>query len=88
MTGFEEPEAYAVLTKRGTKRKFTLFVPPRDPARKKWDGDRAGIEGAKKRFRADKAYSNKELDHRLKEIFEKKYKRHFMVEAFANKEGF
>src|ERR1700751_5108800 len=45
LTGFEEPDAIAVVAPSKEK-KFTLFVRPRDREREIWDGDRAGIEGA------------------------------------------
>src|ERR1700693_3334371 len=41
LTGFEEPDAIAVIAPSEAK-KFTLFVRPRDPEREIWDGSRAG----------------------------------------------
>jgi Xaa-Pro aminopeptidase len=41
LTGFEEPDALAVVKLEGDK-KYTLFVRPRDPEREIWDGRRAG----------------------------------------------
>jgi len=43
LTGFPEPDAVAVFD--GPR--FHLFVLPRDPEREAWEGDRAGIEGAR-----------------------------------------
>src|SRR6266852_2226626 len=54
LTGFEEPEAIAVIAPSEAK-KFTLFVRPRDPERAIWDGYRAGVEGAKADYSADEA---------------------------------
>ena len=56
LTGFDEPEAIAVVkhSKDGTK--YTLFVRPRDPEREIWDGRRAGTEGAQKEYGADAAF--------------------------------
>src|SRR5688500_19581796 len=45
LTGFEEPEAIAVV-KPSEDHKYALFVRPRDPEREIWDGKRAGGEGA------------------------------------------
>src|SRR5258707_15295200 len=42
LTGFEEPDAIAIIAPSGEK-KFTLFVWPRDPEREIWDGYRAGV---------------------------------------------
>ncbi|HWC65096.1 MAG TPA: aminopeptidase P family protein [Thermoanaerobaculia bacterium] len=44
LTGFPEPDAVAVFD-RGA---FHLFVLPRDPSREAWDGEREGVEGAKR----------------------------------------
>ena len=40
LTGFEEPDALAVIKPESDK-KYTLFVRPRDPEREIWDGRRA-----------------------------------------------
>jgi Xaa-Pro aminopeptidase len=63
LTGFEEPEAVAVLS--AGDRPFTLFVRPRDREREIWTGRRAGIEGAKAAFGADQAFVIDELEKEL-----------------------
>ncbi len=80
LTGFDEPESVLVLAPRARVREgsgdeardvdahYVLFVRPRDPEREVWDGDRAGIEGAKARFGADVAYPIDELDRRLPDL--------------------
>src|SRR6185369_11636881 len=67
LTGFEEPDAIAVLKLEGDK-KYTLFVRPRDPEREIWDGRRAGVEGAKSDFGAQEALPIDEFDAKLSEI--------------------
>src|SRR6185295_1695600 len=52
LTGFEEPEAIAVINP-SSDTKFTLFVRPRDPEREIWDGRRAGVDGARSEYGAD-----------------------------------
>jgi Xaa-Pro aminopeptidase len=61
LTGFEEPDAFAVLAAG----KFTLFVRPRDPEREVWDGRRAGVEGAIRDYGAHEAFPITELETRL-----------------------
>jgi len=63
LTGFEEPEAVAVLSTDGNP--LTLFVRPRDREREIWNGRRAGVEGAKTVFGADQAFTIDELDKEL-----------------------
>ncbi len=65
LTGFEEPDAVAVLHPGHPERKFTLFVRPRDPAQETWTGERAGVEGARERLGADAAFPVGEIEKEL-----------------------
>jgi Xaa-Pro aminopeptidase len=67
LTGFEEPEAVAVLSTLGDKQ-FTLFVRPRDKEKEIWTGRRAGTEGAVKSFGADQAFEIEKLDAELPKL--------------------
>ncbi len=69
LTGFEEPEAIAVIAPARAQ-KYTLFVRPRDPEREIWDGRRAGVEGAKSEFGADEAFPIAEFDEKLHDILD------------------
>ena len=69
LTGFEEPEAIAVIAPSRPE-KFTMFLRPRDPEREIWDGRRAGIEGAKKEFGAEEALPISEFGNKLEEILD------------------
>jgi Xaa-Pro aminopeptidase len=68
LTGFDEPEAIAVIAPSHTEHRFTLFVRPRDPEREIWDGRRAGVEGARSQFGADAAFPIDEFDAKLTEF--------------------
>jgi Xaa-Pro aminopeptidase len=70
LTGFDEPGAYAVLSNVPDQPKFTLFVPPKDPAKEVWTGRRAGIEGAKSTYLANAAFDNTALPAQLKQSLE------------------
>ncbi len=65
LTGFNEPDAVAVLdaTAQGA---FTLFVRPRDPEAEAWTGLRAGLEGAVERYGADAAHPIDDLEDWLR----------------------
>jgi Xaa-Pro aminopeptidase len=56
LTGFPEPDAIAVITP-GAKDPYTLYVRPRDPMMETWFGRRQGIDGAVKKYKADRAHS-------------------------------
>lgn len=69
LTGFEEPEAIAVIAP-GSEQKFTLFVRPRDRSQEIWIGKRAGVEGAKAEWGADEAFPIAEFDEKLLDLLE------------------
>src|ERR1700737_3933888 len=69
LTGFEEPEAIAVINPGGGH-KNPLFVRPRDPEREVWDGQRAGVEGAKRDFGADESFPIAEFGDKLQDILD------------------
>lgn len=65
LTGFDEPEAVAVLAPQHPEHQFVLFVRPKDPEQETWAGRRVGIEAAKTLYGADAAYGIAELDQKL-----------------------
>jgi Xaa-Pro aminopeptidase len=65
LTGFHEPEAVAVLVPGHPDGDYHLFVRPRDRDQEIWNGYRAGIDGARDRFQADKAYDVGQIDSAL-----------------------
>ena len=67
VTGFEEPEAIAVITP-SKEQKYTLFVRPRDPEMETWNGRRAGVEGALQRYGADAAFTIAEFEEKVGEL--------------------
>ncbi|MEX2228090.1 MAG: aminopeptidase P N-terminal domain-containing protein, partial [Dehalococcoidia bacterium] len=64
LTGFEEPDAVALL-RPGHDEPFVLFVRPHDPDQAVWVGPRVGVEGAVERFGASAAFPIEELRERL-----------------------
>lgn len=65
LTGFNEPDAIAVLAPHHPEHRFVLFVRPKDRDREIWSGYRTGVELAQERYGADIAYSIEELDAKL-----------------------
>jgi len=70
LTAFDEPGAFAAIRVGEEGATFTLFVPPRDPAREVWDGFRAGVVGATERFGADEAFANTAIAEELPKLME------------------
>lgn len=61
LTGFNEPEAVAVLIPHRAEGEYVLFCRERDPAVEQWTGYRAGVEGAKTQYDADESYPISQL---------------------------
>ena len=70
LTGFQEPEAVAVLIPGRKQAEYVLFVRDRDATREVWDGKRAGPEGAVKDFDADDAFPINDIDEILPGLME------------------
>jgi len=68
LTGFDEPEAVAVLVPGRSDGEFLLFCRDSDPAREQWDGRRAAPAGAVADFGADEAHVIGSIDELLPEI--------------------
>jgi Xaa-Pro aminopeptidase len=71
LTGFNEPEAVAVLAPHHSEHRFILFVQPKDLEKEVWTGYRCGVEAAKEIYGADAAYPIHELDEKLPQYLEK-----------------
>ncbi len=70
LTGFDEPEAVAVLVPGRAQAEFILFVRDRDPTRETWDGKRAGPDGATRDYGADDAFPIGDIDDILPGLIE------------------
>jgi len=70
LTGFDEPEAVAVLIPGRSQAEYVLFVRDRDPQRETWDGRRAGPEGATSEYGADDAFPIGDIDDILPGMLE------------------
>ena len=67
LSGFEEPDAVAVL-RPGHDEPFVLFVRPHDPDQAVWVGPRVGVDGAVERYGANAAFAIDELREKLPEL--------------------
>ncbi|KPI40112.1 Intermediate cleaving peptidase 55 [Cyphellophora attinorum] len=70
LTGFNEPEAVAIIGKdaTGTDHTFRLFVREKNQKAELWDGARSGTQAARDVFNADEAGDIDQLKHILPEI--------------------
>lgn len=65
LTGFNEPEAVAILMPGCAEGEYVLFNRPNDPLMEIWNGRRAGQDGAGNLFHADQAFAINEFTQRL-----------------------
>lgn len=65
LTGFDEPDAVAVLAPGHDDGAFTVFCRPRDPEREIWDGARVGPDGMVERYGADAGHDIASIDTKL-----------------------
>jgi Xaa-Pro aminopeptidase len=70
VTGFEEPEAVAVLVPKRKRGEFVLFCRERDPEMELWNGIRSGLEGACSDYGADDAFPIGDIDDILPGLLE------------------
>jgi Xaa-Pro aminopeptidase len=70
LTGFDEPDAVAVLVPGREQAEYILFVRDRDPLRETWDGKRAGPDGATRDYGADDAFPIGDIDDILPGLME------------------
>jgi Xaa-Pro aminopeptidase len=71
LTGFNEPNAVAVLAPHHEEHRFILFVQPKDLEKETWTGYRVGVEAAQAQYGADVVYSIAELDEHLPQYVSK-----------------
>ena len=68
LTGFNEPDALALMIPGHAEGQYVLFCRERNPEQEVWDGRRAGLKGAEQDYLADKAYSIEKLDELLPKL--------------------
>ncbi len=68
LTGFNEPDALALLLPGHADGQYILFCRDRNPEQEVWDGRRTGQEGAQEIYLADRAYSISQLEELLPKL--------------------
>lgn len=84
LTGFNEPNAIAVLMPNGEHGEFILFNQPRDPKEELWVGKRAGQEGACQIYGADHAFPIDEIDEELPKLLQDRKQVHYAIGRCAS----
>jgi Xaa-Pro aminopeptidase len=82
LTGFAEPDAVAVLAPGRDNGEYVLFCRDRDSEKERWDGLRAGPEGAVQAFAADDAFPIDDIDDILPGILETRSRVYYTMGAY------
>jgi len=84
VTGFNEPEAVAVICPGREQGEYVLFCREKDPLREMWDGTRAGLQGAVDLYGADDAFPIEDMDDILPSMMEDKDKIYTLVGRYPD----
>ncbi|KAL8756435.1 MAG: hypothetical protein Q9199_002950 [Rusavskia elegans] len=70
LTGFNEPEAVAVIgpSTANDDHSFQLYVRPKDPKAEQWEGSRSGVQAAVDVFNADESGDIKDIGKQLSRL--------------------
>src|SRR5690606_23148627 len=82
LTGFAEPDSVAVLVPGRPSGEYVLFCRERDRERERWDGARAGPEGAVEAYGADDAFPIEDLDDILPRLMEAKSRLYYTMGVY------
>jgi Xaa-Pro aminopeptidase len=84
VTGFDEPDAVAVICPGRPQGEYVMFCREKDPLKEIWDGYRAGLEGAVNDFGADDAFPIEDLDDILPGMMEERDKIYTLVGRYPD----
>jgi len=79
LTGFDEPEAIAVIAPGQDEGEFILFCREFDPLKALWTGHYAGTQGAKEHFLANQAHPIETLGERLPDLLMNRRRVYFLL---------
>lgn len=84
LTGFDEPDAVMVLAPGRANGEFIVFCRERNVDKERWDGYRAGPEGAVSAYGADDAFPIDDIDDILPGIIESRSRVYFAMGAYSD----
>lgn len=83
ITGFDEPEAVAVLIPGRPQGEFLVFCRERDREKELWDGPRQGPEGLVARYGADDAFPIDDIEEILPGLLERSERVYYSMGVFG-----
>jgi len=79
LTGFNEPDAFAMFVPGREEGEFILFCLDKDPLAERWTGIRAGIDGAIEQYGADQAFVLSELNQKVVALTAGRKEIHYLI---------
>ncbi len=84
LSGFAEPDSVAVIAPGRDNGEYVLFCRERDAVKEKWDGSRAGPDGAIELYGADDSFPIDDIDDILPGILETRSRLYYTMGAYAD----
>ncbi|MEQ8205781.1 MAG: aminopeptidase P N-terminal domain-containing protein [Woeseia sp.] len=84
LTGFDEPDSVAVLAPGRASGEYIVFCRERNIDKERWDGYRAGPEGAVSKYGADDAFPIDDIDDILPGIIESRSRVYYAMGAYSD----
>jgi len=84
LSGYEEPDAVAVLVPNRKRGEFVLFCRERDPEMELWNGARSGLEGACADYGADDAFPIGDIDDILPGLLENQSRVYYAMGYYSD----
>ncbi len=84
LTHFPEPHSVAVLAPGNVDGEYILFCRENNPDQERWEGHRAGLNGAEDTYHADLAYSISEIDHVIPKLLKNREKIHYCIGRYPD----
>jgi Xaa-Pro aminopeptidase len=80
LTGFQEPDAMVILIPGKNNNQYLMFCRDRNIKKEIWDGRRAGLDGAEKKYGADEAFPIESIEEILPKVLDDRGKIYYSME--------
>lgn len=84
LTGFAEPDSVALVAPGRASGEYIIFCRERDRQKERWDGSRAGPDGAVESFGADDAFPIDDIDDILPGVLETRNRVYYTMGAYSD----
>ena len=83
LTGFSEPDSVAVLAPGNESGDYIIFCREHDPLHERWEGKRAGLDGAMEKYGADCSMSIAQIDEEMPNLLRGRRTIHYCAGRYS-----